>query len=346
MFVPVLSSTGQPMMPTCPARAKRLLKAKRAHSFWSRGVFCIRMNDIAESSTQTIAVGVDPGSKREGYTVKSKNHTFINVLSDARTGVKESIETRRNARRARRQRKTPCRANLRNKKRGQLPPSTKARWQLKLNVCKWLCRLYPVKAFVVEDVNAKTIKGKGSSWNAGFSPIIIGKKWFYEQLEILGRVELKRGYQTFALRNQHGLKKSSNKLSKQFDAHCVDSWVLANLYTGGHTKPDNEAMIFISPIQLHRRQLHRFQPSTDGVRRRYGGTRSIGFKRGSLVRHIKHGLTYVGGTANGRLSLHDIGSGKRLCANAKLEHTTFVCFNPWKFRNVAMSGEVSIQKGK
>lgn len=344
MFVPVLSSTGQPLMPTRPARAKRLLKSGRVYSLWSRGIFCIRMRDVSEGATQTIAVGIDPGSKRESYSVLSEDHTFLNVLSDARTGVKEAVESKRNARRARRQRKTPCRANCKNCKRGTLPPSTKARWQLKLNAAKWLCRLYPVKVFVVEDVKAKTRKGKGGGWNSGFSPMAAGKKWFYEQLAWLGHVELRTGFETFESRNQLGLKKSSNKMAEVFSAHSVDSWVLANWYVGGHTKPDNEAMWFISPIQLHRRQLHRFQPSVGGVRSPYGGTRSLGFKRGSIVRHVKYGLTYVGGNSKGRVSLHDIGSGKRLCRNAKLEQTTFVCFNPWRFRKTSNSS-TSIARG-
>lgn len=37
----------------------------------------------------------------------------------------------------------------------------------------------------------------------------------------------------------------------------------------------------------------------------------MGLKRGSLVKHVKHGLCYVGGTSKGRISLHDM-TGKRL----------------------------------
>lgn len=332
MFVPVLSSTGKPLMPTSPARAKRLLKSGRAYSFWSRGLFCVRMRDVAEGRTQEIAVGVDPGSKREAYTVKSESNTFLNVLCDAVTWVKGAVESRRNARHSRRQRNMPYRANRKNRKRGGLPPSTKARWQLKLNVCRWICRLFPVRVFVVEDAKAKTRKGKGGKWNRSFSPMEVGKTWFYQQLAWLGHVDMKQGYETFELRNQHGLKKISNKMSESFSAHNVDSWVLANWYVGGHTKPDNELIWFISPIRFHRRQLHKFQFAKGGDRRSYGGTRSLGFKRGSVVRHPRHGLTYVGGTSNGRITLHDIATGERVCRNAKPEQTAFVCYNAWKFR--------------
>ena len=333
MFVPVLSSDGKPLMPTKPSRARRLLVAGKAKSFFSHGVFCIRLTTRPDGDTQPIAVGVDPGSKREAYTVKSESHTFLNVLSDAVTWVKDAIESKRNARRSRRQRKTPCRANRINRKRGGLPPSTKARWQLKLNVCKWLAKLFPVSAFVVEDVKAVARKGNGDNWNANFSPLAAGKKWLYENLWKLGRVELKSGFETFELREQHGLKKSGNKLAKAFSAHNVDSWVLANQYVGGHVKPDNKALLLLTPIQLHRRQLHVFQFSKGGIRRSYGGTRSMGFKRGSLARHPKFGLTYVGGTSNNRISLHSIETGKRLTQSARPEQTSFVCYSSWRTRN-------------
>jgi hypothetical protein len=45
----------------------------------------------------------------------------------------------------------------------------------------------------------------------------------------------------------------------------------------------------------------------------YGGTLSHGFKRGSLVKHSKLGITYVGGYLKDRISLHSLTDGKRLC---------------------------------
>jgi hypothetical protein len=336
MFVPVINADGKPLMPTKPSRAKRLLKSGRAYSFWSRGTFCIRMKEVLKGKIQPIAVGVDSGSKREAYTIKSEHHTYLNVLSDAITWVKEAVEVRRNARRTRRFRKTPYRKARYNRKFGGITPSVKARWQLKLNVCKWLCKLYPIEAFIVEDIKAATLKGKKGKWNSIFSPLQIGKNWFYIRLALLGKIETKQGYETADIRTKYNLKKTNKKLSIVFSAHNIDSWVLANWYTGGHIKPDNEDLKIISPIRLHRRQLHYFQPSVKGARRRYGGTRSLGLKRGSIVYNIKYGLTYVGGNLKGKLSLHNIGDGKRLCQNANIEETTFVCFNPWKFRNVTV----------
>jgi hypothetical protein len=49
----------------------------------------------------------------------------MNLHVEARTGVKEAVETRRNMRHARRFRKTPYRQNRENRSRGSLPPSTR-----------------------------------------------------------------------------------------------------------------------------------------------------------------------------------------------------------------------------
>ena len=331
LFVPVVSSSGKPLMPCHPARARELVRNKRALRRFNKGLFYIKMLDREDGETQKVAVGIDPGSKREAFTVKSTAHTFLNIQAHAVTWVKDAIETRRNMRRSRRNRNTPCRANRLNRSRGGLPPSTKARWQWKLRIARWLAKIYPITCFVVEDIAAKTKKG-ARRWNAAFSPLEVGKRWFYEQMSMLAKLETKPGYETKELRDAHGLKKSKSKLSERFDSHCVDSWVLANWFTGGHTKPDSTRMLVMEPLRFHRRQLHRLQPETGGSRKPYGGTRSNGFKRGSLVRHLKHGLVYVGGCLKERISLHSLFNGKRLTQTAKTEDCLFLAYNSWRTR--------------
>ena len=330
LYVPVVSSTGKPLMPCHPARARELVRKGRAVRRFDRGMFYIRLLDRADGDVQPVACGIDPGSKKEGLTVKSAAHTYLNLQADAVTWVKDALETRRNMRRARRFRKTPCRAPRFNRSRGALPPSTKARWQWKLRICRWLSRLFPIETFVVEDVKAHTRGGR--RWNRSFSPLQNGKAWFYGELRKLGRVETKQGYETKELRDAHGLKKTGRKLAEVFEAHCVDSWVLANWWTGGHTNPDNTRMMCITPLRFHRRQLHRLQPGRGGIRAPYGGTRSHGFKRGSLVKHHKYGVTYVGGCLKDRISLHRITDGARLCQNARPSDCEFLAFNSWRTR--------------
>ena len=114
-FVPVISKTGKALMPCHPARARRLLKKGNALRRFRAGFFYLHLLHREDGEIQKVCVGVDPGSKREGFTVKSSKHTFENVLTDAVDWVKESIEKRKEMRRGRRFRKTPCRKNRENR---------------------------------------------------------------------------------------------------------------------------------------------------------------------------------------------------------------------------------------
>jgi RRXRR protein len=316
MFVPVVDHHQQPLMPTTSARARRWIKSGKATPFWKGGVFCVRLNlEPSARHTQPIAVGIDPGSKKEALVVKSSAHTYINIQAGAVTWVKEAVETRYQMRRARRFRKTPCRPRRFNRAGGSLPPSTKARWQWKLRLCRWLCLLFPITNFVVEDIQAAT-KGK-RRWDRNFSPLEVGKHWFYTELGQVTPVQTRQGWETKQLRETVGLRKSSNKLAETFSAHCVDAWVLAWAVVGGSMTPDNVRLLCVTPLRWHRRQLHRLQPGRGGLRTVYGSTRSLGFTRGTLVQHPRYGVVYVGGTLHGRLSLHQVADGKRFCRTAQ-----------------------------
>ena len=133
------------------------------------------------------------------------------------------------------------------------------------------------------------------------------------------------------MRDSLGLNKTSRKMAEVFEAHCVDSWVLASSAVGGAV-PDNTRMSCVTPLQFHRRQLHALQPSKNGIRRPYGGTRSLEFKRGSVVKHPKLGVCYVGGTMGGRISLHSLEDGRRLCRNAKPSDCKFLTYSSWRTR--------------
>jgi hypothetical protein len=291
------------------------------------------MLDRAEGIVQQVVVGVDPGSKREAMTVQSKQHTYLNVLSDAVTWVGDRVEVRGNMRRSRRFRKTPCRKNRanRNINSKRLPPSTKSRWQIKLNILKFLKKLYPISDVVVEDIKARTWKGPKKKWNKSFSPLEVGKAWFYDKVSLMGDLIKKCGYETFERRNVLGLKKTKEKLAETFGAHNVDSWVLASFETG-KSSVDNKELFRVVPMQLHRRQLHRYEPETDGVRKFYGGTRSMGMRRGSVVNHTELGMVYVGGASKGKVSLHDVESGKRLTQKGSCSDVRMFYTSPWRTR--------------
>ena len=333
MYVPVVGKTGKPFMPTTNKNANKLIARGRALRRFDRGLFYIQLTDREDGHVQPIAVGIDPGSKKEGFSVKSHAHTYLNIQADAVTWVKDAEKTSTQMRRSRRSRKTPYRQCRRNRRQGQfrLPPSTRARWGWKVRICQWLSRYFPITVFIVEDIAAETRPGQ-RRWNSSFSPLEVGKTWFEAELVKIASLCTRPGYDTKSIRDQLGLKKTKQKLSDSFDAHCVDSWVLANFYTGGHLKPDNTQIMYLVPLRLHRRQLHRLVLAPGGMRAPYGGTRSMGFKRGSWVQHPKYGLCYVGGSSAGGVSLHAMQSGTRLTQTAKPTDLSVLCTASWRVK--------------
>ena len=72
------------------------------------------------------------------------------------------------------------------------------------------------------------------------------------------------------------------------------------------------------PLKLYRRQLQVLQPSKGGLRRKYGGTLSLGIVRGTVVRYRER-YVYVGGNSKERISIHNLETGKRISQNIKVK---------------------------
>ena len=79
LYVPVVDKEGKPLMPCHPARARELVHKGKAVRRFNRGIFYIRLTERVGGETQEIVVGIDPGSKREAFTVKSEAHTLLNI---------------------------------------------------------------------------------------------------------------------------------------------------------------------------------------------------------------------------------------------------------------------------
>jgi hypothetical protein len=327
-YVPIIDSNNKPLMPAHPARARELCKNKRAINFWKNGVFCIKMLDRNGGVKQEIAVGVDPGSKREGYTIKSNKHTYLNIQSKAVDWVKEKVAERAIMRRNRRNRKCPgrkCKSN-RLVNINRLPPSTRARWNAKLRILNFLDKIFPISVVVVEDIAAMTKKGM-KKWNVSFSSLEVGKKWFYEQVRSKWYLELRRGWETKMIRDVLKLKKSSNKLAENWNAHCVDSWCLAFDIVGG-TKI-NRDMLLLNPLNKNKRKLHHQVP-IKGIRKSYNTPTDI--LKGALVK-FRDRLFLVGGNGVGqngiRLVHMDNKQAKRSVVSRKVQVINE--YNKWGF---------------
>src|SRR5215472_1781317 len=137
MRIPVVDVRGVPLMPCTPPKARALLKAGKARPRRNKlGLFFLQLTYEQEPNNQVVVVGVDPGSRYEGYSVVGTKETVLNLMVEAPTHVKQAVKTRRTMRRARRFRKWRRPARNQNRLAGhhRLPPSTRSRWEAKARV--------------------------------------------------------------------------------------------------------------------------------------------------------------------------------------------------------------------
>lgn len=327
-MVPVLDKKKTPLAPCSEKRARKLMERGDAKPYWKQGIFTIILQrEPSGRKIPNCCIAIDPGSKRTGVTVTTEGKVIFNVLLNTPHWVKKHIELKRILRKSRRYRKTPYRKCRFNRKIGSIPPSTKARWQAHLRVVDVVKSIIPLTDVTIEDIAARTIKN-ARKWNKNFSPLEVGKQWFEEEINKRGlNFYTFKGYETKEHRDHRGFKKTSQKLKDVWEAHNVDSHCLAEM-TWAFMEPFKGFYRF-DFMQFHRRQLQVTNFKKGGIRKDYGGTLSLGIKRGTLVNHPKYGLSLIGGTSKGRLSLHSVVSRKRLCQNSNKEDCQILTNLKW-----------------
>jgi len=76
--VPVISPSGQPLMPTKASRARKMVKLNKAVGKWNdAGVYYIQLIvPPKETNTQAIHLGCDPGKSYSGIGIQSSKNTL------------------------------------------------------------------------------------------------------------------------------------------------------------------------------------------------------------------------------------------------------------------------------
>ncbi len=337
MRVPVISSSNIPLMPTKPSRARRWIsEGKAVGKFDKLGIFYVQLIiEPADTKTQKIVIGLDPGEMFSGVAVQSKKYTLqmLHLVLPFKI-VKDRMEQRAMMRRSRRGRRINRKiafnkrahrqARFNNRRSSKLPPSIRANKDLEYRTITLLCQLFPVKTIVVESVEALG--------NKGFSPVMVGQRYQINRLYDLAEVSLKKGWETSNLRQHLGLHKEKSHKSLQIpETHAVDAVTLAcsefveykkwndaknhgATWVGNVTITKSQFTILRRP-PISRRQLHLMVPAIGGNRRKYGGTTTRhGFRKGDLVYATQGKKTFFGwvsGDTEKQVSVSD-ASWKRL----------------------------------
>jgi hypothetical protein len=159
----VIDAEGSPLMPCHPARARQLLREKKA-VVHRQQPFTIRLTERSGGDRQRVDVKVDPGSQTTGMVLvadfqRGKRVIWASEISHRGAAIRAGLATRRAVRRNRRSRQTRYReARFANRRRaeGWLAPSLQSRVN---NVLTWMNRLQrwcPVDGIAIEAVKFDT----------------------------------------------------------------------------------------------------------------------------------------------------------------------------------------------
>ena len=157
---PVFSSDCQPLMPTHPAKARKLMQKGRAVPHHVKGLFGIRLLDRTreQSSVQDVAINIDPGSQTTGIAVVADDENgqrtvlaALEIKHQAFT-IKATLTKRRSFRRNRRAqlRYRAPRFDNRRRKPGTLPPSVDSLRADTMRVVGILRQMFPISSIKLE----------------------------------------------------------------------------------------------------------------------------------------------------------------------------------------------------
>lgn len=185
-MVYVLNQNGQPLMPTENHRMVRLLLKEKKAKVVRRTPFTIKLMVKTKEFVQPIALGVDAGSKTVGLSASTEIKELFAAELKPRNDVVKNLSTRREFRRARRNRKKRYRQprfnnRVHSKHKGWLAPSVEVKIQEHITAIKRICKILPITEAIVEtaEFDLQLIKAV----EAGL-PVPVGED--YQKGEMLG----------------------------------------------------------------------------------------------------------------------------------------------------------------
>ena len=153
-MVYVLNKEGKPLMPCSEAKARKLLKLKKAHIV-NYCPFTIQLDFDCENKTQDITLGVDAGSKTIGLSATTGTKELYASNVELRNDIVKLLSDRRELRQSRRGRKRRYRKarfdnRVKSKKKGWLAPSVLNKIDTHLKVIANVYKILPITKLVIE----------------------------------------------------------------------------------------------------------------------------------------------------------------------------------------------------
>ena len=139
-------------MPCKPRKARLLLKQGKA-KIVQMEPFTVQLLYGSSGYKQEVSLGIDAGTQHIGISATTEKVVLFEAEAKPRMDIQELLSTRRQFRRARRDRKTRYRqARFQNRKKPQdwLPPSVQHRLDAHLKVIRLVHRILPVSKTTIE----------------------------------------------------------------------------------------------------------------------------------------------------------------------------------------------------
>ncbi len=152
MRVPVLNMRNQPLMPTTPAKARKLLKKGKAKVV-QRSPFTIQLLYATGETKQPVKLGIDPGYKHIGFSTVTAKAELLSGEAVIRTDIPDLMKEKSMYRRNRRNRNTWYRKSRfmnRNHREGWLAPSIEHKLEAHIRLIEKIKKIIPVSETIIE----------------------------------------------------------------------------------------------------------------------------------------------------------------------------------------------------
>ncbi|WP_290703905.1 RNA-guided endonuclease IscB [Ferroplasma sp. Type II] len=150
--VPVINMRNEPLMPTTPGKARKLLKHNRARVI-SSNPFTIQLLYATGETKQPVTLGIDAGYKHIGFSAVTEKRELISGEAVIRTDIPKLNVEKSMYRRNRRNRlwyRQPRFMNRGNNSKGWFAPSIDHKLQTHIRLIEKLKRILPVSKVIIE----------------------------------------------------------------------------------------------------------------------------------------------------------------------------------------------------
>jgi hypothetical protein len=261
------------------------------------GVYLKLKVDPGSYNTQDVVLGIDPGTKFNGFSIVTKKVHNLNIQrnSERVNHIKNNMKNRVTYRRDRRSRLRHRKVRFSSRTKSKTSKTIHYLTQVKIQMIKDVIKVYPISKIVIEDVKFNHYISKiGSS----FSQVEQGKNIIRKYINKLGIPYRESDGRTTKFNRLRYFSmvdpKDQEKGNDNFYTHCVDSYVLAQSEFLTKVKYLNLKYISIKEPSLSkrysRRTLREFSGKAKGCKIPYF---RLGKKGNWIVFTKKHKLKKV-----------------------------------------------------